>query len=228
MTIAGSSPILDSRSGPPPDELFVHLRLDRHDLPKILRRYRLGLALSIASVVMLFVGFSSAYIVRRGISTYEAATGAYSSSWEPLKLPVALLLVNTLLLVGASIAMEIARRKSQVSAFSREREKHGGSGWISFSLLLSLGFVMGQGIAWRRLRLTGLFMSSGPQTAFFYVLTGTHALHAVLGIALLAWIAVRQRHWLPIRQYVAVDLTAWYLHSMTVLWIYLFCFVMWA
>jgi cytochrome c oxidase subunit 3 len=228
MMIAGSSPILDSGSGPPPDELFADLQLDRHDLPKILRRYRLGLALYIASVVMLLVGFSSAYIVRRGIPTYEAATDAYSASWEPLKLPVALLVVNTLLLVGASIAMEIARRKSQVSAFSREREKHRGSGWISFSLLLSLGFVMGQGIAWHRLRLAGLFMSSGPRTAFFYVLTGTHAFHAIVVIAVLAWIAVRQGHWLPFRQYVAVDLSACYLHSMTVLWIYLFCFLLFA
>jgi heme/copper-type cytochrome/quinol oxidase subunit 3 len=47
-----------------------------------------------------------------------------------------------------------------------------------------------------------------------------------VGIALLAWIVQRQRRWLPARRFLAVDLTAWYLHAMTVLWIYLFAFLM--
>src|SRR3954470_740752 len=77
-----------------------------------LRRYRLALALWIASIVMLFVGFSSAYVVRRGIPTYETVTGAYSATWEPLPLPIGLLIINTLLLIAASGSIELARRST--------------------------------------------------------------------------------------------------------------------
>ena len=211
-----TAPPTISPSLPPPGGFFLRSQVDLDEWPAKLRRYRLGLGLYIASVIMLFVGFSSAYIVRRGIPTYEAATGTYSASWEPLQLPLTLLLLNTVLLAGASAAIEIARRKRP------------GLGWLALCLFLSVGFVVGQGIVWHRLRLDGRFMQSGARTAFFYILTGTHAFHAILGVALVCWIALRLRHWQPVRRYVAIDLSAWYLHSMTVLWIYLFCFLLWA
>jgi cytochrome c oxidase subunit 3 len=180
------------------------------------------------SVIMLFVGFSSAYVVRRGIPTFQAATGTYSTQWEPLHLPVGLLLMNTLILLGSSLAAEMARRASQTNRAKREEKEGTASAWIRSSLSLSLGFVIGQGIAWHSLRSDGDFLVSGARTAFFYVLSGTHAFHAIVVIALLASIVLRQRRWLPARRFLAVDLTAWYLHAMTALWIYLFAFLMFA
>jgi len=40
--------------------------------------------------------------------------------------------------------------------------------------------------AWRELAAQGLYASSNPANAFFYLLTGTHALHLVGGLAALA------------------------------------------
>lgn len=224
------SPIFPA-SPPPPGDFAHHSQIDLAQYPAKLRRYRLGLALYIISVIMLFVGFSSAYVVRRGIPTFEAASGTYSTQREPLHLPIGLLLMNTLILLGSSVAAEMARRASQVNWANREeREEEEGvaSGWIRFSLSLSLGFIVGQGFAWHMLRSDGQFLVSGARTAFFYVLSGTHAFHAIVGIALLAWIVLRERRWLPARRFLAVDLTAWYLHAMTALWIYLFAFLMFA
>ena len=192
-----------------------------------LRRYRLALALWMASIVMLFVAFSSAYIVRRGIPTYETATGTYSAMWEPLRLPIGLLIVNTVILFAASAAIEMARRSSR-AAYGRSAEKLGVSStwmWIDLALLLGLGFLAGQGFAWSILRSDGHLMTTGARSAFFYLLTGTHALHSILGILAIAWIAIRCRQWPAHKQYVAVDLTAWYLHSMSVLWLYVFGFL---
>jgi cytochrome c oxidase subunit 3 len=220
--------VIAGSPGPPHDGSVPGSQIGLHDLPAKLGRYRLGVALYIVSVVMLFVGFSSAYVVRRGIPTFEAATGAYSTQWEPLHLPVELLLVNTLLLLGSSVALENSRRRSRVSWASREEQKGSILGWILLSLSLSLGFIMGQGIAWHMLRSDGHFLASGARTAFFYILSGTHAFHAIVGIALLAWIVLRQRPWLPARRFLAVDLIAWYLHAMTALWIYLFAFLTFA
>jgi heme/copper-type cytochrome/quinol oxidase subunit 3 len=176
---------------------------------------------------MLFVGFSSAYVVRRGIPTYESATGAYSAMWEPLRLPVGLLSVNTVILIAARVAIEMARQDSRAD-FDRHAENaaiHSSWMWILLTLLLGLGFLAGQGFVWIALRSDGHFMTTGARSAFFYVLAGTHALHSVMGILAITWIAIRYRQWPAYKWYMGVDLTAWYLHSMTALWLYDFAFL---
>jgi cytochrome c oxidase subunit 3 len=193
----------------------------------LLRRYRLGLALFITGVVMLFVGFSSAYLVRRGIPTYDAASGGYSAVWEPLRLPLGLLLINTALLVSASVSSEIARRRCAF-AYTGSGVRKAAFPWIYAAFCLGALFVAGQGLAWRVMGREGELPRTGARTAFFYVLTGAHALHAVIGLVVLAWILVRFTHWTDVRRHIAIDLTGWYLHSMTVLWIYLLCFLLFA
>ena len=209
---------------PPRDRSILNSRTDLQDLPENIRRYRLGLALYLLSLIMLFVGFSSAYIVRRAIPTYEVGSNAYSANWEALKLPVPLLLLNTLLLIAASIVLDSARRSARDRALEGKRNRSEPF-LIILALLLNMGFVAGQGIAWHMLRSQGQFLISGARTAFFYVLTGTHAIHAILGILALALIVFCQKNWSPARRFLAMDLAAWYLHAMTLLWIYLFCFL---
>src|SRR5208283_4611345 len=76
-----------------------------------LRRARLGLAVAIVPIVMLFVAFTSAYIVRQGLPTLDEKNHTYVRDWTPVTLPVALLLVNTGLLLLSSVAAELARRQ---------------------------------------------------------------------------------------------------------------------
>ena len=195
-----------------------------------LRRYRLGLALFLASLGMLFVGLGSAYVVRRGIPTYDAAIGAYSLSWEPLQLPIKLLLTNTLLLIGATFAAEFARKQARrpSHADATGKDLNRISGWISLSAALAVGFIAGQVLAWQRLHAGGHSLSFGARTAFFYVITGAHAFHGILGILLLAWVAFRAQCWSAVLRCIATDLAVWYLHSVAVLWICLFCFLVFA
>ena len=220
MSVLSPAVVPDSARGAGPPQVTGRFSGDGDDFRVLLRRYRLGLALSVSAILMLFIGFSSAYVVRRGIPTYDPGTGAYSAAWEPLVLPIGLLAINSLILVGASVTMEMARRTVRIVG------RKPASIWINVSLLLSVGFIAGQGIAWGLMRSRGGFLSSGASTAFFYVITGTHALHALVGVLALGWIAIRHTTWVAWRRYLAVDLTAWYLHSMTVLWIYLFCFLL--
>lgn len=216
VDIRGGTPI-----SPPPT-----IRCSKAELPALLRRYRLGLALFVAAVAMLFIGFSSAYVVRRGIPTYDARSGAYSTAWEPLNLPVYLLLLNTCLLIAASGALEAARRRERVRAMKDEETDHGVDICLSAASLLGTGFVLGQGIAWRLLSSSGQLMTTGARTAFFYVLTGSHLLHAMAGILALFGISILRRRLSSVGRYLAVDLTAWYMHSMTLLWVYLLYFLL--
>ncbi len=67
---------------------------------------------------------------------------------------------------------------------------------LAATLLLGLLFVGGQYLAWRDLAAQGLYLATNPNSSFFYLLTGVHALHVLGGIAALGYLlalAVRSR-----------------------------------
>lgn len=120
----------------------------------------------LATVVMLFAGFTSAYLIRR--------TG---SDWVRLELPP-LALVNTLVLLASSATLERARR-------GRPRT------WMRATLVLGLVFLVGQVGLWRALSAEGAFLTTQPQGAFLFLLSLVHGLHLAGGLVALGWLAAR-------------------------------------
>src|SRR6266853_1970448 len=83
---------------------------DGSDYVGRLRRARLGVAVAIAAVVMIFVSLTSAYIVRQGLPTFDGPSSSYVRDWGEVSLPLALLIMNTAVLVISSVTMAGARR----------------------------------------------------------------------------------------------------------------------
>ena len=196
-----------------------------------LRRYRLGLCVGLTSVIMLFVAFTSAYIVRQGLGTWDYKTNTYQLDWKTIPLPKMLLVINTLLLIGSSVTMELARRKAARDAvlapvvampgISAGRER--GVPWLGVTVALGLGFLAGQLLAWKELARRGLYISTTPSSSFFYVLTGAHGLHLAGGVIALLYAASTSLLRRPMEtRGIVVDVTAWYWHFMGILWIYIF------
>ena len=77
-----------------------------------LRRARLGLICGIATVCMVFISLTSAYIVRKGLPTFDGTSNSYVRDWGRVDLPWLLLAINTAILLVSSITMEFARRKA--------------------------------------------------------------------------------------------------------------------
>ena len=207
------------------------------DFPEQLRRYRLGLAIGLSAVVMLFVSFTSAYIVRQGLGNYDPATGAYVTDWKPIALPMSLLLINTVLLLASSFTLEKARRAAIEALVIAPIEAMPGisSGrakrfpWLGVTVILGLGFLAGQLLAWREMYHSGFSVASSPASSFFYVLTGMHGLHLAGGIIALLYAALVT--YLPRsleRRRIVVDVTAWYWHFMALLWLYIFALMKFA
>src|SRR5213080_2565960 len=90
-----------------------------------LRRARLGLLVALTPVFMLFVSFTSAYVVRQGLPTLDPRTNQLVHDWIPVKLP-ALLLVNTVVLLQSSVGMELARRQTKLAAVAATARPAGG------------------------------------------------------------------------------------------------------
>jgi cytochrome c oxidase subunit 3 len=196
-----------------------------------LRRARLGLLVALTPVIMLFVSFSSAYVVRQGLPTLDPRTNQLVRDWIPITLP-RLLLINTGVLILSSLFMELARRqiKGQVPLASNADEPAVSTGeqakipWLGMTLLLGLIFLFGQWTAWRQLAANGFYLATTPSSSFVYLLTGTHAVHLMGGVLALfvAGIASLLRRSVATRS-IVVDVTAWYWHFMAGLWIYILC-----
>src|SRR5215470_10978174 len=83
-----------------------------------LRRARLALLVALIPILMLFVSFTSAYVVRQGLPTLDPRTNQLVRDWIPVKLP-ALLFLNTVVLLLSSVGMELARRQTKLAAAAR-------------------------------------------------------------------------------------------------------------
>lgn len=213
--------------------LSGHDRADQGmlDFPARLRRARLGIIVALSGIVMIFVSYSSAYVVRKGLPTLDPNSGTLVHDWLPLQLPN-FLLVNTLVLLVSTLTMEFARRQAareaaatgQISVHVTSRTAAQGMPWLALTSILGLTFLAGQWLVWRELAARGVFVATSPSSSFFYLLTGTHGIHLFGGILALlaAGFASLLRRPADTRA-VVVDVTAWYWHFMTFLWVYILC-----
>ena len=174
-------------------------------------KYRIGMWVGLASILMLFVALTSAYIVRQ---TYGLSDEA--RPWVTVEMPWELWL-STAVILASSVTFEMARRALRRNDYGRFNLL------ISLTTFLGVAFLAGQVFAWRRLAAQGVYLASNPHSSFFYLLTSLHALHLLGGlIALIALTAFALRLRIGARQRNAVEATALYWHFMDGLWIYLF------
>ena len=163
----------------------------------------LGAFLCVASV--LFTLFIAAYFIRMSYA-----------DWRPIPVP-ALLWLNTVILIGSSMALQWA-------AVSSRREQSDG---MHFGLYLGGGcalvFLVGQWLAWQQLSGLGYFIDSNPSNAFFYTLTAVHGLHLLGGLLAWARALVRVRQGVEItRLRITLELCAIYWHFLLLVWLVLF------
>jgi cytochrome c oxidase subunit 3 len=196
-----------------------------------LRRARLGLICGIATVSMVFISLTSAYVVRQGLPTFDGATNSYVRDWGQVQLPWLLLAINTALLLVSSLSMEFARRDIKRRAALAPLQSMPGISlgeeksfpWLGVTVLLGFGFLVGQWLAWGALKARGFFVDTNPNSSFVYLLTAAHAVHLAGGIIALMWASVTSLLHRPVEgRRIVVDVTAWYWHFMAVLWIYVF------
>ena len=195
-----------------------------------LRRARLGLVVGLTGIAMIFISFTSAYIVRQGLPTLDPRTNTLLHDWFPVPLP-RLLLLNTVVLLISSVTMELARRQAARKALAQFSSVSGISvdakeemSWLALTVVLGLSFLTGQWMAWRELAANGFFVGSSPSSSFVYLLTGMHGVHLFGGVVALLSAGVASMLRRPAdSQSILVDVTGWYWHFMALLWVYILC-----
>jgi len=153
----------------------------------------------------LFVLFASAYAMRLGLA-----------DWNPLPRP-RLLMLNTALLVGASLAM------AWTAHAARRADRAGVRRGLAAGGLLTLGFLAGQLLVWKQLNDAGFLLATSAAASFFYLLTAVHGLHVLGG--LVAWVRAAAGAWrgaYPHRVRLGLELCATYWHYLLAVWVALY------
>lgn len=166
---------------------------------------RFGLWLFLATVTMLFLGFTSAYMLRRG-----------GGDWRPLPIP-GWLWLSTACLLASDATLEHARR------LLRGFDVAGSARWLGLTGALGGGFVAAQLAAWDALAGAGYFLATNPHNSFFYVLSGLHVVHV---LSALVWFVVvysraRALTLVPGGPRDGLRLFATFWHYLSGLWMYL-------
>ena len=171
---------------------------------------KVGLGIFLLVVTSLFGLFISAYHMRMGHGPQTAG------DWRPFPEPM-ILWINTAVLILSSVAMQWAKVSLARGDASRTRTA------LLLGGALAIAFLVGQFLAWRLIKISGYLVPSNPAVAFFYVLTGIHALHLLGGVFVWGKTAARMRkaqELIEVRQ--SIELATIYFHYLLIVWLVLF------
>jgi cytochrome c oxidase subunit III len=170
--------------------------------------------LGIGSIVMVFAGLTSAYIVRRG-----------QGDWFSIMLPQ-VFWISSAVIIFSSVTMNLA-----MGAFRKDKLTN-GTIFLGITFLLGLGFAWFQFQGWSELVNQGIYLAhvkgqnSLVSGSFIYVLSGLHLAHMAGGLLSLIFVFVKSL----MGKYGSANLhglrvAAIYWHFLDFLWIYLFVFL---
>ena len=189
----------------------------------------------LVSIVMLFAGLTSAYLVRQG-----------EGKWVEFSIP-GTFAISTLIILISSVSMQWAVA-SVKKGNTRNLKKA-----LLITLLLGVAFAGSQYVAWSQLYHNGIaftgrvsdiktnfnYIPAGKETvaeacdvgnvagSFLYVITGLHVLHLIAGILSLFVVFSRaRRNKYSSENYNGVKICAIYWHFLDGLWVYLFLFLL--
>ncbi|MES2430169.1 MAG: heme-copper oxidase subunit III [Bacteroidota bacterium] len=175
---------------------------------KRIHPHKFTLWVGIASIVMMFAGLTSAYIVKKS-----------QANWTTFDLPK-IFWYSTVVIIVSSITLWLAQK-----AFGqREMQKY--RNLVICTLVLGVLFIVLQIIGFNQLWQNGFTLTKNVSFSFLYVIVGLHGLHVVGGIVALVVLFIKAFS-KKVRNYdiVPVEVMSTYWHFVDFLWIYLLIFL---
>ncbi len=181
--------------------------------------YNILLILLLFSLSALFLSLSAAFVYTR-----------VQSQLPPIELPF-IFFVNTLILLGSSYTMYLAKQ-----AYQKDNTRNYQLALIA-TIVLSLIFMVAQYFGWRELFSEEIYIHTDNSAGYLYVISGLHFAHVIAGLPFLT--AFLYQAYKKMREPVSVlvyfsdpekrlklRLLTIYWHFLDALWIYLVLFFM--
>lgn len=172
--------------------------------------HKFTLWVGLGSVIMMFAGLTSAYIVKGS-----------QPEWSTVEMPQ-IFYYSTAVIIASSICIQMA-----LKAF-KERKMVLYRRLISVTAILGTVFMVLQLIGFNELWQKGVSLRGSGAGQFLYIIFGLHVLHVLGGVIALLVIFIKA-YTSRVRNYnpVTVELASTYWHFVDLLWIYLFVFFVW-
>ncbi len=175
------------------------------------KNQKLLLYLAIGSMIMMFTGLTSAYIVSMG----------RAAAWLEFDLPASFWF-STAVILSSSYTMHLAKSSLKNQDGQQVRR------WMNITLILGVVFGILQFFGWQELVSNRIFFAGKQSNAagsYVYVITGLHLLHLAGGLIYLS--VARKRVIKNVNTAaLSVKLCSTYWHFLDVLWLYLFFFLL--
>lgn len=166
---------------------------------------KFGLWLFMASVFILFMAFTSAYIVRRA-----------EGNWQLFELPK-LFLFSTVVIVLSSVTMQMSYWNA------KKNLTQGVKSMVLITFILGVAFLILQWLGWQDMVGHSVYLVGNPSGSFLYIITGLHAAHIISAIVFLLIVVSKAfRNKFNLNQ---IEMRTTYWHFLGVLWLYLFVFL---
>ena len=162
---------------------------------------------AIGSIVMMFAGLTSAFIVKSN-----------QTNWVPVTIPK-VFWVSTAVIIISSITLQLALRSF------KQREMNQYRMLIGTTLLLGVAFVVMQWLGFNDLWAQQITFKGSGAGQFLYVIFGLHAIHVIGGIIALIVIFIKAFIGkTKLYSSVSLEVMSVYWHFVDLLWIYLLVF----
>jgi cytochrome c oxidase subunit 3 len=177
---------------------------------KKIHPHKFTLWVAIASILMMFAGLTSAYIVKSN-----------QASWQEVGVPK-IFWISTAVILISSLTMQMAVRSFKQRAMNQYRLL------IAITFFLGIVFIIFQCIGFIQLWEQQVTLKGSGAGQFLYVIFGLHAIHVLGGVIALMVMFLRA-FFGKIKLYsaVPVEVAATYWHFVDALWIYLLVFFLW-
>lgn len=183
--------------------------VDMVEQPIAMNPKKFALWLFMVTVVMVFAGLTSAYIVRQS-----------EGNWLEYDLPEILWLTS-----GIAVASSLTLHWAYYSA-KKDNLLNLKIG-MSLTVLLGVAFLVGQWYSWVALVDRQVFFVGNPSGSFLYVFTGLHAVHLISGVIFLIIVLISTfRLKVHSQALNTMEMATTYWHFLGGLWLYLFMFLL--
>jgi cytochrome c oxidase subunit III len=170
---------------------------------------KFALWLFIVSVVMVFAGMTSAYIVRQS-----------EGNWLDFELPTVFWYTSATIVLS-SISIQWAYFSARKDSLNNLKIG------LIITTILGVAFLVGQWYSWIALVDRDVYFVGNPAGSFLYVFTGLHAIHLISGVIFLIIVLISSlRNRIHSKRMVQMEMCVTFWHFLGGLWLYLFMFLL--
>lgn len=183
--------------------------IEEVEQPIAMHPKKFALWLFMVSVMMVFAGLTSAFIVRQS-----------EGNWLVFELPT-ILWYNSGVIILSSVFMHWAYISAKKDMLDQLK--------IALSIATALGvvFLIGQWLSWVELVDQDVYFVGNPSGSFLYILTGLHAVHLISGVIFLIIVLISSfKYQVHSKRLTRLEMCATYWHFLGALWLYLFMFLL--